>query len=444
MVGLALRGVLVLMVLLMPLQNGFRGTEAMLRGLNLANVLFVLALLLLLLRGSESRPPAPLKGRMLLFFIVLLWGYAIGQFYDSSEWVSDLTVLKNNLFYMLLFFLFYAAVSDVKTAHILIAALLLITAFAVYLGVRQALAYGMGGFNETRRVAAPFSWSYWDANRSAIYYCISLPLFAAVALFCKSRPLLRLGALLVLVLGVFDIFFTYSRQAYFIIAAVALLLTLRRSMLIAAVLVIALLNFEYWVPESAIERVESTQQGDEFDAAAREGVSVDESTASRLIIWEGALELIQSRPWGIGLNHFKRTIGEVVPQYSGKDAHNFYVLITTEAGVVAPFVLLPLLWGLYRLGRRVETLDGGEEAKVLGVGFSMSVVAVALSNIYGSRFLDGDVMANFWIFSGIVARYSTLLSGAAQLAPTHDGAAALRLQAAQRRGESGVVVQERP
>ena len=201
------------------------------------------------------------------------------------------------------------------------------------------------------------------------------------------------------------------------------------------------------MPQAAIERVESTQQGDEFDAAADESGGYDVSTASRLVIWEGAWQLIQARPWGIGLNHFKREIGQVVPQYKGKDAHNFYVLITTEAGVVAPVVLLLLLIGLYRLGRSVEKLDDSEESKVLGVGFSMTVVAVALGNMYGSRFLDGDVMANFWIFSGIVARYRTLLVEARAVQPARDDAAALPPYAAalpaRQRGDRGVVMQER-
>ena len=112
----------------------------------------------------DDQTPTPLKGRFLLFFALLLWAYCIGQAYDSSEWVIDLTELKNNLFYMLLFFLFYAAVSDVKTVRILIATLLFISFYAVYLGTRQALDYGIGSYNETRRVAAPFSWSYWDAE----------------------------------------------------------------------------------------------------------------------------------------------------------------------------------------------------------------------------------------------------------------------------------------
>jgi len=36
------------------------------------------------------------------------------------------------------------------------------------------------------------------------------------------------------------------------------------------------------------------------------------------------------------------------------------------------------------------------------------VVALMLGNIYGSRFLDGDVMGNFWILSGLLAKYVVL------------------------------------
>jgi O-antigen ligase len=410
MQALILKTLLVCTVLCMPIQNMFRGLVS-LPGLNLANLLFVLTLLLVWLRGPVIREPAPLKGAFGFFFAVLIWGYCIGQAYDSSQWATDLSELKNNIFYMSLFFLFYAAVADLKTVRLLFAAILLITFLSSVQGLRQALDYGLATYNESRRVAAPFSWSYTDANRSAVFFCIFLPLFAAAALFYKSRPVLRLGCLACLLLGVFVVFFTYSRQAYFILGLLALLLTLRRSLVISVLILVALLNFEYWAPETAVQRVQMTTHGEDGEVAQTQDgeVKYDESTESRFVIWEGARQLIESRPWGVGLNHFKREIGLYVPQNKNMDAHNFYVLITTEAGVVAPVALLVLIIGLLRLARRVEKAEAGDEARVFGIGYGACVVAVVMGSFYGSRFLDGDVMGNFWILSGVMARYRSLV-----------------------------------
>jgi hypothetical protein len=86
------------------------------------------------------------------------------------------------------------------------------------------------------------------------------------------------------------------------------------------------------------------------------------------------------------------------------DAHNFYILLAAEAGVVAPVFLLLLLASLLLLGRRLALMTDDEEALALGVGFMMATIAVAMGNLYGSRFVDGDVMGNYWIVAALVAR----------------------------------------
>jgi O-antigen ligase len=412
----ALRLLLAAIVIYLPNQQLFR-IEFTIKGLNVINVLFLLALTLMLMVKPKSGTSAPLKGPFYFFFAMLVWGYLVGVMHDPSEWVNDLTVLKNSIFYMLLFFLFYHAANDMKTVRFVFAVVLFVTFVASVQGLRQALDYGIAVYNETRRVSAPFGWSYTNANRAAVFFVIFLPMFAAVALFYKSKPMYRLVAAGCLALGAFVVFFTYSRQAYFILALLALLLAVRRSVFLASLIMVALLTFESWAPETAVERLQSTTQSEDggghaapragAEPAAGEG-AYDESTESRFIIWEGAAQLIAERPWGIGLNHFKREIGAYVPTYRNMDAHNFYVLITTEAGLLGPVATLTLIFGLWRLGRRVEKVDASDESKLLGVGFTMSVIAVALGNVYGSRFLDGDVMGNFWILAGIVARYHAL------------------------------------
>lgn len=406
-----LKTLLICMIVYIPNQALFR-TDFTVKGFNTVNLLFVLTLILVMSASAKVRTPPPLKPQLYFFFLTLTWGFLIGQAYDSSAWLEDLTELKNSIFYMLLFLLVYNSVHDIKTVRLLFFSILFVTFFASFQGLRQALDYGLGSYNESRRVAAPFGWNAADSNRAAAFFCIFLPLFAAAALFCKSSGLYRWIAFACLGLGVFVDFFTYSRQSYFILAALALVLTLRRSFIFALLIALAVANFEYWIPDSAVARIEMTTRSDSSVASADVNPTAgkyDESTESRLVIWEGASQLISSRPWGIGLNHFKREMGAYVITHAGMDAHNFYVLLTTETGLIGPIALLLLLAALYRLGRSVEKLDDTEESKILGIGFSTSVIAVAMSNIYGSRFLEGDVMGNFWIVAALVARYRSLV-----------------------------------
>lgn len=399
------------MIFYLPNQAQF-GLEFSLRGLNVVNIIFLI--IFFALRRSAIAPagsPTPLKGVFAFFFISLLWAFAMGLVNDPSEWVNDLTILKNAVFYMLLYFLFFHSVDDIRTVRMLVAFIAFVTFTSVVLGFRQALDYGIGNYNETRRVAAPFGWGVFNANRSAIYFCIYLPLLMSIALFYKSRPLLRAACFAVFALGVFVVFHTYSRQSYFIMAVVLMCMTMRKNFLVTALLCLALLNYEYWVPESVVQRIEMTSSSDEskpIDPSGEEQ-KYDDSTASRFIFWEAAWEMLQDNPLGIGLNHFKREVGKYVPaRYAGMDAHNFYVLFTAEGGMFSPLSIVAMLWGLASLNRKLLRLPPNEDSRTLGIAYSAALIAVILGNIYGSRFLDGDVMGNFWILTALVAKYTLL------------------------------------
>lgn len=399
---------LMLTVFYIPNQRMF--PDFSLTGLNITNILFVAILVLTLRNKKKDRTPAPLKKQFVFYCLVLTWGFLIGQIYDTSSFFSDFQTLKNAVLYMLLFFLAYHAVQDTKTIKLLFLTILFTVFFDTYLGLRQVLDYGFG-YNEARRVAAPFSWNSTDANRSAAYYTIYLVPLAAAALYYRSSSLVRWAALACVVFTIFVNFFTFSRQSYGIIAVLLLLLTMRRNFVLGLLIVIALFNYHVWLPDAVIQRIDMTVKTKDSMpgvVAAPLNKELDTSTESRFIIWSGAAQIIAHNPWGIGLNHFGRNIGIYAPAYAHYDAHNYFVLTTTENGFLAPVALLLLLLGLFRIGRSVEKLNGGADAKVYGTALWLGVLAVIMVNIYGSRFVDGNLMSNFWILAGLVARYHVI------------------------------------
>lgn len=426
-----LRVLLAAFVFYLPNQAQF-GAVAPIRGLNAANIIFIVILAALMLRKGVTSDRAPMKGALTFFFIMLGWSLAVGLADDASAWVEDVTIFKNCVFYVLVYFLIFHAVRDMHTLRILFLMILFVSFTSAVLGLRQAMDYGIGVYNETRRVAAPFGWGYFAANRSAIFFCISFPILLATGLLLRSRKWLSLACLATAALVVFVVFHTYSRQAYFIIAVLALLLTLRRNLWIAVLVSVALFNFELWVPETVVERIQMTKVEPAVKpSGAEEEQQYDVSTESRFQLWTGAGELILSQPWGIGFNHFKREIGPHVPVYlAGKDAHNFFVLFTTEAGVVAAVAMLVLFGSFIGLARRVLRVDRSEETQVIGMSYLMAIPAVALGNVYGSRFLDGEVMSNFWVLSALAARYVLLKEAEARslraAAPRHNADLAQR------------------
>jgi O-antigen ligase len=375
-----------------------------LKGLNIINVIF----LTLLFFATRPKPaevmPTPLKGRFILFMVALTLAFLIGEAYDNSTFADDLTVLKTDIFYMLFYFLFYHAVRDVKSIRVMFAAILFVSFLVSLQGLRQALDYGIGNFKPGNRVTGPFAQgTIGGANLAAAYYVIFVPLFFSVFLLCKSRPVLRIVCLALTGLGMFAAFFTYSRQAYFILAALFLLQAMRRNFIVAILILAAVLSYDVWAPAGVVERIQMTEQKDE-----RGDVKLDESTESRFILWEAASQIISGRPWGIGLNHFKREIGTYAPGYQNFDAHNGYVLVTAETGFFGVLSMVWLMLGMVFLARKVEKLDDSEETRLLGSSFLISALAVMLSNLFGTRMFDGEVMGNFWVLAALAARYYTI------------------------------------
>ena len=184
-----------------------------------------------------------------------------------------------------------------------------------------------------------------------------------------------------------------------------LLMTMKRNVVLGLLILLAVVNYESWVPEGVVTRLAMTEQVSEETGEEQ----LDESTESRFILWEGAGRLLLSRPWGIGLNHFKREIGSEAPGLAGLDAHNFLVLITTEGGIGGGIMTLVLYGALSTLAWRLWKLVKTADQRTLAAGYAGATVAVMLGNLYGSRLLDGAVTGNYWILTALAARYWVML-----------------------------------
>jgi hypothetical protein len=386
-----------------------------LKGVNMINLMFFGVLLGVMMRKEKVVSPTPLKGRFIFMFVALTLALLIGLAYDTSHLEEDVTVWKNNVFFMMFYFLYFHAVRDEKAIRTVFGAILFVTFLVSLQGMRQALDYGIGDFNPSRRVTGPFGGgSVTGANLAAAYYVIFVPVAFTVFLLAKSRPWLRLASLGIAILGVFAAFFTYSRQSYVALSALFLLQGIRRAVWVGVIVLGLVATYELWAPEGVVERIQMTSSEESAGSfngghgGGAEDGKMDASTESRFLLWAGGMQLLSERPWGIGLYHFHRDIGRVVPSYSGFDAHNGFVLVLTECGPLGSLAMVLLLVSMILLARKVERVDNREETKVLGGSFLVASLGVVFANLFGSRIFNGEVMANFWILAGISARYMVM------------------------------------
>nr|WP_255783758.1 O-antigen ligase family protein [Lysobacter chinensis] len=390
-------------------------------GLNPANLLLVLLIGALALSDRDKAPATTgiMTSPLLLWVATLTIGFAIAIITSPMGFVDDLTHLKNLVFFPLLYFVYRRCGLDLTWTRRLIHLSMAVAVFAGLDAAIDALSFDTSQYSDAQRSAGPFG-GVNASNRAGVFYAMFLPLLLATALFNRDRPKLRLAALLGCAILAIGIMATFSRQAYLIAIVISALLLLRRSVLLAAMLALIAIPTAALLPDAVSERIAGTQQYDAVGA-----VQLDSSTASRFEIWSGAWKMWKDHPLGVGINRFPHYLGDYSSTHESRDAHNAFVLMLAECGLLGVAAMLWLLWRLLKLGLAIRevTLPDDHESRALYVGFMGATLAMALGNVYGTPFFDGLVMGNFWALCGLIEHYVALKADAAP-APAPDTAEA--------------------
>jgi hypothetical protein len=382
------------------------------------NLMFLLVLLgMLFTEPDEIEIEQPiLKKPMLYFFGALTFSFLWAQIRAPNDFVSDLTYLKNALFYPLFYFLFLRCKQDAKTTRQLVIWIMVIAAVAGLEALHEGINYGIGKYDAFKRASGPFAEDWHGANAAGVFFAMFMPMFVSFALFLKNQKLWRLAAIGGIALIAGGTLFTYSRQSYFIVLLSSAVLLLRKSMVLAIILGVVLISLSGYLPDAVTQRVEETKQQGKHGQE-----EVDESTASRWEIWAGGMEMLAHNPIGVGLDRFKDNIG-TYSSHKGMDAHNFYVLTIAECGPQGLLTVFLLIWACFRLARFLRVNAGDDpEAQTLAIGFTVTTVCMALGSVYGSRFLTGAIMSPYWALCGLLERQVYLkrkMAGNDQVAPT--------------------------
>jgi O-antigen ligase len=380
-------------------------------GVGISFALLAIALFL----GQRDPPqlarPTYLTPPFVALFLAMLLGFITAHWHDLSNAGRDLLEAKTAVLYPLLYLAYRRCGLDLKTTRRLIVLVLLVATMAGLEAVLQGLKFNLGQFSYDQRAAGPFG-DVMASNRAGVFFAMFLPMLAAIALRFHQRRLARWAAIAGCVILTVAILFTYSRQSYLIALFAVMILLLWRSIpaaILAAVLVVTV--SASLLPDSVVQRVQETQQADASGA-----VKFDLSTTSRFKIWFGTIDMLRDHPGGVGLGRFNDNIGNYT-DYPGRDAHNGFLLTLAECGPLGLLAMLWLFWRLWLLARWLRRSAGSmrPEASTLAVGFTLTVLAMAMGNMYGSAFFDRMVMADFWILCGLMERYGAIKARAASV-----------------------------
>jgi O-antigen ligase len=139
----------------------------------------------------------------------------------------------------------------------------------------------------------------------------------------------------------------------------------------------------------------------------------DVGTKDRVFMWQTAWHMIQDRPvLGHGINTFMANYltywvgGEQQPRY----AHNCYLQMAAETGLVGLAAFLWLLWLAFaRMGRALTRAPASGDRTILA-GLVAGLLAFAIQAGYDTNFYAMRQVAIFWVLAGLAVGLSARLT----------------------------------
>lgn len=221
----------------------------------------------------------------------------------------------------------------------------------------------------------------YDANDLALLFVVYLPIVANEALLGGKWT--KLVASTSAACAVTAVALTGSRGGIIALAAIglhAILLVKKRRWILIPALALAGFIVTATASDKLWERFQSLQDSSDYNFEAKEG---------RLTIWKEGLYIMITHPIvGVGLGQFMTGLGTLG---SGVwlTAHNSFVQIGTELGVIGLGAFIALLLSIYRLGKqgaRAPCLPLAERQRFVALQLGLTGYCVGgffLSQAYG-------------------------------------------------------------
>ncbi len=409
--------------------------------LTVTNALFGLTVLAWLLRrvvfGGEPLPRSAIGPAFAIFVVGLTLSLIVARDLALGvaalfQWIKALTV-------------YFLALDLLRTRRQVIGALVALLIAGAGEAAIGLVQYTTGIGPASFAIGAQFSRAYGTFGRPnsyAGYLEMILPLAVIFAWWLwRSRPTgeswqrraLRLGALGAAGLIGLALLASFSRGAWLGTAGAfgaMIVLTSTRTRAIAATVAIVggvflLLGGGAALPSSVQDRVGSIL-GNAAAPDVRTAFITAENFAivERLAHWEAGLNMFRSdRPLGVGLGNFNVRYTEfgISPTFlvSQGHAHNYYIHIAAEAGLVGLGAYMLLLAAILLTGFRSLQLTGraGHDPLARGIVIACfgTITAVAIHNVFENLHVlsMGIQLSTVWALLTIVARPAWIVTKSA-------------------------------
>lgn len=340
-------------------------------------------------RNLPGRRVSPISTPLLLFTGWLIFSWAYGAFLWPDRMGGGFGRLRHLwgiLSAFSIYFIVWYLTPDVRTLRRLSGVLIAASTLGAAGPAIEAFQNGFG-FRTPGGVG--------DINKMGAFLAV-----AAVYAFGMLPAYERRGRLFVsigVLASTLGLIFPNSRGAYVGFLAAALPSALRRSVG-ATVFLVALLSAGVLLAPSFVrERVGAT-----WSAAAAEDreTALDADSGGRITVWKQIIEVIEGSPI-VGVGYTNLMLATKLTAGNYKHAHNLYLEVAGEMGIVGLVLLLWLFVRGWKLAGVLQTRSGWVAS--LGRAYRSVILCYAVLNVFGQRFLDFSLAGFFFYLTALVA-----------------------------------------
>jgi O-antigen ligase len=275
------------------------------------------------------------------------------------------------------------------------------------------------GFNKptSNLVMQPF---YNDHTAYGAVIALFIPFFVGMSLYKRNSNTTRLASLIVLLIFIVGIIFSYSRAAWISIAfgfGVFLIIAFRVKFRVVLAGFIVLSGLFYMFSFQFIDMLERNKQDSSTDFAEHiqsiSNISSDASNLERINRWNCAIRLYKERPfmgWGPGTYQFvyapfQRSKEKTIISTNAGDmgnAHSEYLGPLSESGILGMLTVIAIVIAASITGLRVYKRGKTKEVRLISLLLLIGLMSYFAHGLL-NNFLDTDkASVPFWGFIGVL------------------------------------------
>lgn len=343
-----------------------------------------------------------INSQLIMPFILLILVSLI-SFFNSVNLNSSLQGIVKLLKYGFLLIILVSEVKDKNHIKLIVASSLFGLLMASLDGIYQ-LVYGVDFFRHKpydtviglKRLKAAFPHTNIFSGYLALFVPVALPLF-----FYHSKPKRKLVLGLILALSLFCLYFTFSRSAVLGVAlAIILMGIIKKDKLILFLVIIGILAAPFLLPKGVRDWSKTTNSAAEFLL-----------NKDRLALYETSFNMIKHHPvLGVGVNTYCLNYQKYKLHNTEKGtentmwyAHNSYLQMASEIGILGLLIFLYLLGSLFQKFLCFYRKNSDSFKKFAGLGLAMGILAFLVHGLTETNLYYPKIAVLFWYQVGLLA-----------------------------------------